>query len=156
MLPEYVELFMDYLRVLKLDVEPIFLPQWAAIRDALVQMVYNQGGDDRVNQALRLAKKFRAEQVFIKIVFENGSTFYSQLHDQISIWGDSFLLLALRVVYILEKRRLQNCVKENARYQGFEMFTIFEEQHYTALEDFLGQKNQNMLILLQARNAGRQ
>lgn len=96
-------------------------------------------------------------------MFENGSGYYSQLHDQISkvndqgveepVWGDSFLLLALRVVYILEKRRLQECVKTNGKYKGFEMFTIFESKYYTALEDFLSQKNQNMLILLQARNA---
>lgn len=81
-------------------------------------MVYEKGGGARIERALHLSKKFRAEQILIKIVFENGADYYEHLYNQIddgkatattsgeAVWGDSFLLLALRVVYILEKRRL--------------------------------------------------
>ena len=104
-------------------------------------MVYEKGGDARIDKALHLSKKFGAEQLLIKVVFENGSDYYHHLHDQIydektgeAVWGDSFLLLALRVVYILEKRRLQDCVKHDKDYPGFEMFNIFEDKYYAQLE----------------------
>ena len=104
-------------------------------------MVYQKGGDARIERALHLSKKFGAEQLLIKVVFENGPEYYHHLHDQIydektgeAVWGDSFLRLALRVVYILEKRRLQDCVKHDKDYQGFEMFNIFEDKYYAQLE----------------------
>ena len=65
-------------------------------------------------------------------------------------------MLSFRVVYILEKRRLQNSIQNEAEYQGFEMFNIFESRYYTQLEKFLNQRNKNMLILLKAKNAAEQ
>ena len=65
-------------------------------------------------------------------------------------------MLSFRVVYILEKRRLQNSIQNEAEYQGFEMFNIFESRYYAQLEKFHNQRNKNMLILLKAKNAADQ
>lgn len=72
MLLEYAEMLLDYLRAAKLDQEAAFAERWAHMRDTLVLKVYMRGRDSRITEALRLSKKFAAQQMLVKVVFESG------------------------------------------------------------------------------------
>ena len=68
--------------------------------------------------------------MFIKIVFDVGTQeFYDFLNTKIKIWGREFLILAFRVIYYLEKKNLEKPV-----YQGFKMFSIFDQIYQNDLE----------------------
>ena len=117
-----------------------------------------------IRLTIDLAKRYRAEQMLIKMVYQFGTDrFYQDLYECIEAWGstslssgqgEGFLQLALRVVYILEKRKLEECAQyeEENNYDGFKMFEIFD-RYPKDLENFLRIRNPNLLIIFLAKNA---
>ena len=118
-----------------------------------------------IQSTIDLAKEYRAEQMLVKMVYEYGTDrFYGELHRCVEAWGrtsqpsrrvEGFLQLALRVVYVLEKRKLQECpqLDGNNNYDGFKMFEIFD-RYPEELEEFLGIRNPNLLIIFLAKTTG--
>lgn len=106
-----------------------------------------------VDKLIELAIKHNAQQVFIKVAFEEGARTgsYELLHRQIGLWGRDFLVLSLRVVYILEKRKAEELDETNEDdYPGFKMIEIFADQYYDELEEFFRIVNPNLLAVLMA------
>lgn len=105
------------------------------------------------DELVKLAKTYNAQQILIKIVFDNAqrdAKYYDVLHEQIAVWGRDFLLLAMRVVYILEKRKVEQLEAGQAedQYQGFQMIDIFAGKYYEELKEFYRIVNPNMMGVL--------
>ena len=83
------------------------------MRDDILKVLYRvseiYGGEPEararhVDKLLELSVAFVADQVFIKVAFEHGDRTgcYDKLYEQTDAWGHDFLVLSMRVIYILE------------------------------------------------------
>ena len=99
------------------------------------------------HHCLELCERFCSQQIFIKIVYLNGTQeFYDFLNQKMANWGREFLVLSFRVIYFLEKRSL-----EDEYYKGFKMFDIYDKVFQNDLEQFLQARNPNLLILYKSK-----
>jgi len=105
--------------------------------------------------SLKLAHKFRAEQVLTKIAYD--SRMHQWIYDCVAEWGLGFLKLSIRVVYVLEKQTLMDLNEKDPQgtyYDKFQLFKIFAKKYGQTLEEFLLIKNQSLLALLKAWQHG--
>lgn len=72
---------LTVLQALKVGRQPELKSQWQVLRDTLFKLILDRTEDLR--SVLILAKKFQAEQVFVKVVFLGGPSFYEDLHSQV-------------------------------------------------------------------------
>ena len=99
-------------------------------------------------EILRLAKKYLGMQIVVRVCFDICG--YDFLHECAQEWGRSFIIMALRVVYVLEKRYIER-LGEMEKYEGFRMFKIFMEKYPDMLEKFFELKNPALLAVLRIK-----
>ena len=141
----HVEVFLELQILLKLDQDSGYKPLWQNCRDRLLLLIHKLP-EKRTREILRLARKFEAQQVVVIVSFDDGQ--YKAIHDCVIEWGSEFLILALKVVYVLEKRQV---VSPEQDYAGFKMFEIFMEKYPDHLKKFFELKNPALLALFLAK-----
>lgn len=65
---KFAEIFLDTLRLLKLENHNEFKVFFEQIRDTLVKRIHNSEIHKDSRETLRIAEKFKAKQMFVKIV----------------------------------------------------------------------------------------
>ena len=125
--PEFSDLFLSLLDDLKLSLQPEFEKQWANFRDTMIKFIH----ESNYLGGIALCKKFNGQQMLVKIAYDTGD--YHHIYEASDSWGQPFVTLALRVVYVLDKRN----IRFEEEYSGLKLNEIFASNFKQELIDFI-------------------